>query len=103
MGGSSGLPVLFIIFLTKRGSSGVQILPAIQPSAGTLTAFIRSPNWIISTVGTEQRAYTETEIKNFTYKAKVLTALRKANEAVMNSYFSRLRLATMPLLVLRRA
>ncbi|MCJ1303442.1 hypothetical protein MMC08_006252 [Hypocenomyce scalaris] len=76
------------IGLIGNGSSGVQILPAVQPSAGTLTAFIRSPNWIISTVGTEQRAYTETEIKNFTYKPKALTALRKANEAVLNSYFT---------------
>jgi cation diffusion facilitator CzcD-associated flavoprotein CzcO len=34
-----------------NGSSGIQLVTAIQPAAAHLTTFIRSPTWIATTLG----------------------------------------------------
>ncbi len=64
------------------------MLPAIQPLVNTLTVFIRSPKWVLPTIGSEQRAYSAAEIGAFATDPAKLTARRKANETMMNSIFS---------------
>ncbi|KAH0845713.1 putative sterigmatocystin biosynthesis monooxygenase stcW [Fonsecaea pedrosoi] len=71
--------------LIGNGSSGIQILPAIQPIVDQLTTFIREPTWISPPFGTEQRIYTEEEKERFKNDPEVLTLLRKANETNNNS------------------
>ena len=64
-------------------------MPAIQPIARKIIAFIRSPNWILRPVGMGQRVYNPEELEDFAQKPELLMALRKTNEAVMNSVFSK--------------
>ncbi|CAD6591305.1 MAG: hypothetical protein ASARMPRED_005303 [Alectoria sarmentosa] len=68
--------------------NGQDFLPAIQPVVKTLTAFIRSPAWVLPTIGTAQRVYSREEIEVFAEDPEKLTAHRKANETMMNSIFS---------------
>ncbi|KAI9842245.1 MAG: hypothetical protein M1837_007390 [Sclerophora amabilis] len=76
------------VALIGNGSSGVQILPAIQPTVRNLTVFIRSPTWILPPIGAGQHIYTPREIEEFTNNPAALMALRKGNERVVNSFFS---------------
>ncbi|MCJ1385611.1 hypothetical protein MMC17_008734 [Xylographa soralifera] len=72
---------------SSRGSSGQQIVEAIQSFVGRLTIFVRQPNWIFGPFGPEPRAYTKEEIEEFEQKPDVLLQLRKQNEVRINSYF----------------
>ena len=78
-----------ILIPTVISPSGIQVLPAIQPVVKTLTAFIRSPAWVLPTIGTAQRVYSREEIEVFAEDPEKLTAHRKANETMMNSIFSK--------------
>lgn len=75
--------------MIKFSSSAVQILPTIQPVVESLINFVRSPNWLLTSIGTEQRDYTQEEIDIFTHEPGALMALRKANENVVNSIFGK--------------
>ena len=77
--------------LRIASASAVQILPAIQPVVKSVTNFIRSPTWITSLVAHGQHYYTEEELADFATKPDHLMAVRKANEKVVNSLFSKLR------------
>jgi hypothetical protein len=66
-------------------SSGIQILPTIQPIVSQLTTFIREPTWISPPFGTDQRIYSKDEKAQFRGSPEVLLQLRKANETKNNS------------------
>ncbi|KAF7509480.1 hypothetical protein GJ744_008043 [Endocarpon pusillum] len=74
--------------LIGNGSSAVQILPQIQPEVDCVTNFIRSPVWIVPTIGDSQHTYTRHEIENFVTNPRALMSVRKKNETVTNSIFS---------------
>lgn len=73
--------------LIGNGSSGIQVLPAIQPIVKQLTTFIREPTWVSPPFGTEQHIYTREELKSFVDHPETLIDLRKANETGLNSMF----------------
>ena len=64
----------------------MQLLPALQPISRHITFFMRSPAWILPPVGRGQHEYTQDELDRLR-DPKILTALRKTNEGVVNSYF----------------
>lgn len=66
-------------------SSGIQILPTIQPILSQLTTFIREPTWISPPFSTDQRIYGEDEKAQFRDNPETLMQLRKANETNNNS------------------
>lgn len=66
--------------LIGNGSSGVQILPAIQPLAEKITVFMRRPTWVSPLPGLEGRQYTEEEKQRFAEEPGHLLAYRKGVE-----------------------
>ncbi|KAK8166410.1 FAD/NAD(P)-binding domain-containing protein [Phyllosticta citrichinensis] len=73
--------------LIGNGSSGIQVLPAIQPEVRSLTTFIRHNTWITKPFGKDgPRGYTEDEMEEFK-DPNVLLEHRKEAEAGMNSMF----------------
>jgi len=68
-------------------SSGIQILPAIQPIVAQLTTFVREATWIAPPFGMDQHVYTEEEKTAFKDTPAILAELRKANESGLNSMF----------------
>ncbi|KAL8658972.1 MAG: hypothetical protein Q9202_007332 [Teloschistes flavicans] len=77
-----------VVGLIGNGSSAVQILPSIQPVAEHVFNFIRSPNWIVPSLGEDNHSYSEEDIEGFQTDSDSLLVLRKRNEASLNSYFS---------------
>ncbi len=75
--------------LTETRSSAVQILPQIQPVVEKVINFIRSPSWIVPLIGSGQHFYSQSEIESFVKDPSKLMVLRKTNEAVANSIFSK--------------
>jgi cation diffusion facilitator CzcD-associated flavoprotein CzcO len=69
-------------------SSGIQILPALQPIVNQLTTFVREPTWISPPFGTSQRTYSIEEKQQFANNPSTLTTLRKVNETNNNSMLS---------------
>lgn len=95
--GLIGNGYVFIVFLnqlskkhelTTLSSSGIQVLPTIQPIVKKLTTFIRSPTWVAPAQGQAQHVFTEQEKKDFATKPGVLTEYRKKEERTLNSIFS---------------
>ena len=76
-----------IVGLIGNGSSAVQMLPLLKGVAKEVITFFRSPNWILPSVGAEQRRYTKEEVQRFAEDPESLTALRRRTEASLNSYF----------------
>ncbi|RDW65995.1 hypothetical protein BP6252_09630 [Coleophoma cylindrospora] len=74
--------------LIGNGSSGIQVLPAIQPIVSKLTTFIREPTWIAPPTGQGQHIFSDEERHDFATKPNVLTQMRKDTETGMNSVFS---------------
>lgn len=68
-------------------SSGIQILPAIQPRAAAVTTFIRSSTWVTPLRGFEQHSYTDNEKAEFKNKPGRLLAWRKDAESNVNAIF----------------
>lgn len=68
-------------------SSGIQILPAIQPEVNKVVTFIRGATWISPVQGLDQHHYTEEERRLFRNEPSQLTAYRKMNETSMNCLF----------------
>ncbi|AEO67780.1 uncharacterized protein THITE_2050573 [Thermothielavioides terrestris NRRL 8126] len=74
--------------LIGNGSSGVQILPEIQPVAAHLTTFIREPTWVCPTRGMEYHKYTDEEKQRFRDEPGVLLNVRKKKEETLARFFS---------------
>ncbi len=73
--------------LNASSSSGIQILPAIQPVVGQLTTFIREATWIAPPFGLDQRIYSQEEKDEFARSPSTLTKMRKVTETNSNSMF----------------
>lgn len=76
----------YVLTITNR-SSGIQILPAVQPIVKKLTTFIRGPTWVSPTPGLEQHRYSEEEKAVFASNPELLNNLRKMNETATNCLF----------------
>ena len=68
-------------------SSGIQVLPQVQPICPKVTTFIREPTWVSPVQGLEQHIYTAEEKADFAIKPNVLTEYRKAIERGLNGQF----------------
>ncbi|KAK8018789.1 FAD-binding monooxygenase moxY [Apiospora marii] len=75
------------IGLIGNGSSGQQLLEALQPVAGQLTVFIRQPTWVLGPFAAPPRSYTADELQHFADHPEQLLAKRKQFENRVNSYF----------------
>ncbi|PGH28267.1 hypothetical protein AJ80_00158 [Polytolypa hystricis UAMH7299] len=75
------------IGLIGNGSSGIQILPAIQPLADSVKTFIRSSTWVTPLRGFEQHLYTDEEKDEFKHKSGALLDWRKNAESNVNKIF----------------
>ncbi|KAK8251665.1 FAD/NAD(P)-binding domain-containing protein [Phyllosticta capitalensis] len=74
--------------LIGNGSSGIQVLPAIQPYVSSLTTFIRHNTWITKPFGkSEPRPFTEEELHEFRNDPSALLEHRKEAESDMNNMF----------------
>ncbi|KAF1809387.1 FAD/NAD(P)-binding domain-containing protein [Eremomyces bilateralis CBS 781.70] len=73
--------------LIGNGSSGIQVLPTIQPHVSKCTTFIREPTWVSPVQGLEQHKYTEEEKQDFVGKPGALTEYRKNVESGLNAQF----------------
>ncbi|KAJ9643321.1 hypothetical protein H2204_002217 [Knufia peltigerae] len=71
--------------LIGNGSSGIQILPSIQPLVGHLTTFIREPTWVSPVQGLEQHVYNSKELQEFADVPGALLSLRKQNEMALDT------------------
>jgi cation diffusion facilitator CzcD-associated flavoprotein CzcO len=74
--------------LIGNGSSGIQVLPAIQPEVSKVTTFIREPTYVSPVQGLEQRTFTAQDISDFENKPGVLLKYRKEIETGLNGQFS---------------
>lgn len=81
------------VAIIGNGSSAIQILPKMQPTAGRIATYIRSPTWISAsfaaelTPGGENFQYTADQKKNFRENPDDLLQLRKNIEHVFNQQF----------------
>ncbi|RDW61594.1 hypothetical protein BP5796_11486 [Coleophoma crateriformis] len=73
--------------LIGNGSSGIQVLPKIQPIVKQVTTFIREPTWVSPVQGLEQHVYSDEEKRDFATKAGQLTEYRKGIERGLNGQF----------------
>ncbi|KAL1887135.1 hypothetical protein Sste5346_010424 [Sporothrix stenoceras] len=73
--------------LIGNGSSGIQILPAVQPVAAHVTTFIRSSTWVTPLRGFGQHVYSNEERRAFATEPGTLLAWRKAAETNVNRIF----------------
>lgn len=74
--------------LIGNGSSGIQVLPTIQPHVSHVTTFVREPTWVSPVQGLEQHVFTPQERADFERKPGALTAYRKNIESGLNGQFS---------------
>ena len=76
--------------LIGNGSTGIQILPQLQPKAGSVHTFIRSPTWIIPnflgdhTPTGENFQYTEEQKQRWRENPEELLELRRTLEHAFN-------------------
>ena len=68
-------------------SSGIQVLPTIQPHVGKVTTFIREPTWVSPVQGLEQHVFTDKERLDFATKPNTLVEYRKNVERGLNGQF----------------
>ncbi|KAG6877424.1 hypothetical protein C0993_007592 [Termitomyces sp. T159_Od127] len=73
--------------LIGNGSSGIQVLPAIQPKVAKLITFVRRPTWVFPTQGFEQHVYSEEELELFRTDPAAHLAYRKKQETATNNIF----------------
>lgn len=74
--------------LIGNGSSGIQILPAIQKTVSKLTTFIREPAYVSPSPGLEGHTYTEEELLAFRENQEHLSEYRKSIESGMNAVWA---------------
>ncbi|OQV07306.1 hypothetical protein CLAIMM_11760 isoform 2 [Cladophialophora immunda] len=76
-----------------NGSSGIQIVPAMQPKVSKLVTYIRNPSWISinfcadKTIDGKNFSYTEEQRKEFRENPESHFTLRKELEASVNGFF----------------
>lgn len=82
------------VALVGNGSSAIQILPKMQPTAKHIVTYIRNPTWISTGLGDPVMSgdvgnytYTEEEKKQFRENPEKLRALRKKIEHDLNQFF----------------
>lgn len=68
-------------------SSGIQVLPKIQPIVSKVTTFIREPTWVSPVQGLEQHVYSDKEKYEFATKPGTLLDYRKGVEKGLNGQF----------------
>ena len=68
-------------------SSGIQVLPAIQPIVGQVTTFVRQPTWVATVQSLRQHIYSEQERSSFANEPGKLLAYRKFIERGLNGQF----------------
>ncbi|KAF8075136.1 hypothetical protein FPV67DRAFT_1559695 [Lyophyllum atratum] len=73
--------------LIGNGSSGIQVLAAIQPKVAKLTTFIRRPTWVVAAQGFEQHLYSPEELATFKADPAAHLAYRKKQEDSTNAIF----------------
>ncbi|KAH8594222.1 hypothetical protein B0O99DRAFT_514343 [Bisporella sp. PMI_857] len=73
--------------LIGNGSSGIQVLPAIQAQVKHCTTFIREPTWVSPVQGLQQHKYSADEMNEFQHITGSLTKYRKGLEASLNGTF----------------
>ncbi|KAI4951987.1 hypothetical protein J4E91_003449 [Alternaria rosae] len=73
--------------LIGNGSSGIQVLPTIQPHVKKVTTFIREPTWVSPVQGLEQHVFTDSEKLEFATKPGALVEYRKNIERGLNGQF----------------
>ena len=73
--------------LIGNGSSGIQVLPTIQPKVSHVTTFIREPTWVSPVQGLEQHVFSPQERHDFVHKHGALTEYRKSVESGLNGQF----------------
>jgi cation diffusion facilitator CzcD-associated flavoprotein CzcO len=74
--------------LIGNGSSGIQVLPTIQPKVPKVTTFIREPTWVSPVQGLEQHVFSPQELHDFEHKPGALLAYRKEIEEGLNGQFA---------------
>lgn len=73
--------------LIGNGSSGIQVLPTIQPKVDKVTTFIREPTWVSPVQGLEQHVFSDQECFEFATKPGVLLEYRRNVERGLNGQF----------------
>ncbi|KAK3068050.1 hypothetical protein LTR53_014669 [Teratosphaeriaceae sp. CCFEE 6253] len=73
--------------LIGNGSSGIQVLPTIQPKVHHVTTFVREPTWVSPVQGLEQHVFSAQERQDFATKPGALTEYRKGIETGLNGQF----------------
>lgn len=73
--------------LIGNGSSGIQVLPTIQPKVDKVTTFIREPTWVSPVQGLEQHVFSDQERFEFATKPGVLLEYRRNVERSLNGLF----------------
>ena len=73
--------------LIGNGSSGIQVLPTIQPKVEHVTTFIREPTWVSPAQGLEQHVFTPQELEDFANEPGSLIDYRKKVETGLNGQF----------------
>ncbi|KAF2013914.1 FAD/NAD(P)-binding domain-containing protein [Aaosphaeria arxii CBS 175.79] len=73
--------------LIGNGSSGIQVLPTIQPHVSKVTTFIREPTWVSPVQGLEQHVFSDQERLEFATKPQALVDYRKNVERGLNGQF----------------
>jgi cation diffusion facilitator CzcD-associated flavoprotein CzcO len=73
--------------LTIFRSSGIQVLPTIQPIVKKCTTFIREPTWISPVQGLEQHRFSESEKQAFATEPETLLRYRRDVETGLNGQF----------------
>ena len=68
-------------------SSGIQVLPTIQPHVKKVTTFIREPTWVSPVQGLEQHVFSDSERLEFATKPGALVEYRKHIERGLNGQF----------------
>jgi cation diffusion facilitator CzcD-associated flavoprotein CzcO len=74
--------------LTCTRSSGIQILPAVQQEAASVTTFIRTATWVTPLQGFDQHTYTSQEKAEFENNPQKLLDWRKETESNVNNIYS---------------
>ncbi|KIW83605.1 hypothetical protein Z517_02851 [Fonsecaea pedrosoi CBS 271.37] len=77
-----------VVGLIGNGSSGIQVLPTIQPHVDKVITFIREPTYVSPVQGLSQHVYTADEKKQFTEQEGTLTKYRKQIERDTNKLFN---------------
>ena len=73
--------------LTMWRSSGIQVLPAIQPYVEKVTTFIREPAYVSPVRGMENHVFTDVEKHAFLTRPNALLEYRKGVENGLNGQF----------------